>query len=724
MRSGNGMWLCLVTLSLLTLNSSCASVGPPPTEPSFLASTAADDYYEYDYNNYTTDYSGSGYPTYTYDPCENWQENLQQLHYERAVNTEFIIITCPYNECLESHTTTTWYKEGVRYKWKNTELIQQTGDKREKLDFRKVYRDDAGNYTCEMTNGTHTYTANIQLTTRDPESMTAPIMQPITPTIAYRHPADNATFLCQANFGVVGPAHFPQLYWTKNNTFVDSSKTILHHRTEKDGSLNMNNTLSLTDLREDDFGEYICIAHTTFGWAQENATLVNGDPPVEFQDRIFHHAHPAAISCPLVFLLMVAVLVVLYKTWELEIQLMWKDYFAQFEDDDYKICNKIREDYTFDLDQLQGTHFSFEVRASRDVRIALSNQNAPTPDMFEIVIGGEWNARSLVRKQGSLLMMVATQDILSPKEWRRFWVTFMDGTLEVGRQGVLEPFLRWRDPDLSEVKYVGYSSGSGDKVKLKFADLGTKDHDVIILYDQAQLGFVLNTLRVFLEDTCNLVVAMEDLDFEIGIDIAENWVDFVEKARHCVIVLSPDFLRNQWLQFGFSVALERMLTRNSRITIIEYETIQEMEDFRDWKSLRHTMNAVKCIKWSDSDAHSQASRFWKELRFQMPKKRVPSTIHRRRTTCTTDSNCSSQNTLLSALSASEVESVVSHMPDIIRVESETVGNDRGRINTIPERDVLTSLPENVPYKPPLVRRNESDLSDNVFFPTGYEITYL
>ncbi|XP_035698028.1 inactive tyrosine-protein kinase 7-like [Branchiostoma floridae] len=285
MRSGNGMWLCLVTLSLLTLNSSCVSVGPPPTEPSFLASTAADDYYYDYYSYYGNDYSGSGYSTYTYDygtdePCHSWQDKIQELHYERAVNTEFIIITCPYHECWEFDTTT-WYKEGVRYKWKNTELIQQTGDKREKLDFRKVYRDDAGNYTCEMTNGTHTYTAKIQLTTRDPESMTAPIMQPITPTIAYRHPADNATFLCQANFGVVGPAHFPQLYWTKNNTFVDSSKMILHRRIEKDGSLNMNNTLSLTDVREDDFGEYICIAHTTFGWAQENATLVNGDPPVD-----------------------------------------------------------------------------------------------------------------------------------------------------------------------------------------------------------------------------------------------------------------------------------------------------------------------------------------------------------------------------------------------------------------------------------------------------------
>ncbi|XP_019637730.1 PREDICTED: uncharacterized protein LOC109480027 [Branchiostoma belcheri] len=558
-------------------------------------------------------------------------------------------------------------------------------------------------------------------------------MQPVSPQTAYRRPGGNVTFLCQANFGVIGPAHFPQLYWTKNNSFVHGSDTT--SRANKDGSYSMNNTLTLTDLTEEDFGEYVCTAHTTFGYAQENATLVNGDPPITIQDRIFHHAHPAAITCPLLFLVLVAVLVLVYKTCQLEIQLLWKDYFAQFEDDDYKKCDAIREDYTFDLDQLQGTHFSFEVRASRDVRIALSNQRASTPDMFEIVIGAEWNARSLVRKQGYLLMMVATQDVLSPKEWRRFWVTFMDGTLEVGRQGELEPFLRWRDPDLAKVKYVGYSSGSDDKVKLKFADLGTKDHDVIILYDQAQLGFVLNTLRVFLEDTCNLVVAMEDLDFEIGIDIAENWVEFVEKARHCLIVLSQDFLRNQWLQFGFSVALERMLTRNSRITIIEYETVQEIEDFREWKSLRHTMKAVKCIKWSDTDLHSPASRFWKELRFQMPKKRVPSTIHRRRTTCTTGtgSTCNSQTSLLPALSSSE--STASYKPDIIRVESETVGNGvgghrggLGKIDVIPEHESIDFdnndvQPASAAYHS-LVRRNESNLSDNVFFPNGYEISYL
>ncbi|XP_078695993.1 interleukin-1 receptor accessory protein-like 1 [Branchiostoma floridae x Branchiostoma belcheri] len=738
---GNRMWLCLAILILHALSSSCTTSPPTdepsnmatPTEPSFQTTPTEPSVQatvpqstEYMYNYDYPDYTSGDYP----DPCDGWQDNLQELHFDRAVTTEFTILTCPYSECWEFQTTT-WYKEGVRYKWKNTELIQQTGDKREKLTFWKVYRDDAGNYTCEMTNGTHTFTGSIRLSTRDPESTTAPIMQPVSPPTAYRRPGDNVTFLCQANFGVIGPAHFPQLYWTKNNSFVHGSDTT--SRANKDGSYSMNNTLTLTDLTEEDFGEYVCTAHTTFGYAQENATLVNGDPPTT--NRIFHYAHPAAITCPLLFVVLVAVLVLVYKTCQLEIQLLWKDYFAQFEDDDYKKCDAIREDYTFDLDQLQGTHFSFEVRASRDVRIALSNQRASTPDMFEIVIGAEWNARSLVRKQGYLLMMVATQDVLSPKEWRRFWVTFMDGTLEVGRQGELEPFLRWRDPDLAKVKYVGYSSGSGDKVKLKFADLGTKDHDVIILYDQAQLGFVLNTLRVFLEDTCNLVVAMEDLDFEIGIDIAENWVEFVEKARHCLIVLSQDFLRNQWLQFGFSVALERMLTRNSRITIIEYETVQEIEDFREWKSLRHTMKAVKCIKWSDTDLHSPASRFWKELRFQMPKKRVPSTIHRRRTTCTTGtgSTCNSQTSLLPALSSSE--STASYKPDIIRMESETIGNGvgghrgaLGKIDVIPEHESIDF--DNNDVQPPsaayhsLVRRNESNLSDNVFFPNGYEISYL
>ncbi|KAI8500095.1 hypothetical protein Bbelb_224120 [Branchiostoma belcheri] len=120
--------------------------------------------------------------------------------------------------------------------------------------------------------------------------------------------------------------------------------------------------------------------------------------------------------------------------------------------------------YRWDLPPLTSSPFTFEVKANSDVHIALSNQNSPMDDMYEIVIGGWENSMSVIRRkqQGDALASVATPDILSPYVYRGFLVSWAaGGAVSVRRETETDPFLTWTDPDPLPVSHVGYSTGYG-----------------------------------------------------------------------------------------------------------------------------------------------------------------------------------------------------------------------------------------------------------------------
>ncbi|XP_077862604.1 uncharacterized protein LOC100373394 [Saccoglossus kowalevskii] len=109
------------------------------------------------------------------------------------------------------------------------------------------------------------------------------------------------------------------------------------------------------------------------------------------------------------------------------------------------------------------TRLEFEVKASKNVHIALSSQSNDLPNMYEIVIGGLENSQSFIRrsKQGEDLAIAITPKMLSPSEFRGFWVTWDNGIIKVGRAGETEPFMQMEDPNPLTINYIGYSTGWG-----------------------------------------------------------------------------------------------------------------------------------------------------------------------------------------------------------------------------------------------------------------------
>ncbi|XP_078617273.1 C3 and PZP-like alpha-2-macroglobulin domain-containing protein 8 [Branchiostoma floridae x Branchiostoma japonicum] len=124
-------------------------------------------------------------------------------------------------------------------------------------------------------------------------------------------------------------------------------------------------------------------------------------------------------------------------------------------------CYHCETTYRWGLPRLTGPPFMFEVKAERDVHVGLSSQDRDLDAMYEIVIGGWDNMRSVIRrsKQGLEHADVQIPDLLSKNEYRAFWITWSsDGTIAVGRGGETLPFMQWRDPNPLPINYAGLNT--------------------------------------------------------------------------------------------------------------------------------------------------------------------------------------------------------------------------------------------------------------------------
>ncbi|XP_072017442.1 uncharacterized protein [Amphiura filiformis] len=115
------------------------------------------------------------------------------------------------------------------------------------------------------------------------------------------------------------------------------------------------------------------------------------------------------------------------------------------------------------------TSFTFRVRASNDVHIALSPINGDAQSMYEIVIGGWGKRTSAIRlcKQCTVQAHAETPAILNATEYREFRVSFGNDLVEVSRARDA-PFMSFQNTGSINVNYVGISTGFGSDGSWKF----------------------------------------------------------------------------------------------------------------------------------------------------------------------------------------------------------------------------------------------------------------
>ena len=109
----------------------------------------------------------------------------------------------------------------------------------------------------------------------------------------------------------------------------------------------------------------------------------------------------------------------------------------------------------------------FTVRATRDAHLGYFSERknyANYQGLYEIVIGGWGNGRSVIRRQGTEKVAKTTSNILNNNEDRPFWADAKDGLIRLGRGNTPgnEIIMQWQDNNQPlDLTYVGFMTHTG-----------------------------------------------------------------------------------------------------------------------------------------------------------------------------------------------------------------------------------------------------------------------
>ncbi|XP_006818919.1 C3 and PZP-like alpha-2-macroglobulin domain-containing protein 8 [Saccoglossus kowalevskii] len=141
--------------------------------------------------------------------------------------------------------------------------------------------------------------------------------------------------------------------------------------------------------------------------------------------------------------------------------------------------------------------FTFSTKAKNDVHIALSSLSMDMNDMYEIVLGGWLNTQSWIArsKQGDHEVAVPSVEILSSDEFRSFWISWRNGTIQVGygTAPIVESvFLKYYNDVPVVANYIGFSTGRQSKGEFKWDRQDTKNGGIYEIFDLGMPSNVVN----------------------------------------------------------------------------------------------------------------------------------------------------------------------------------------------------------------------------------------
>lgn len=102
-----------------------------------------------------------------------------------------------------------------------------------------------------------------------------------------------------------------------------------------------------------------------------------------------------------------------------------------------------------------------------------------------------------------------------------------------------------------------------------------------------------------------LLPKLENLGFKLYVQardcpagevLSETILTAVEKSRRTIMVITPDYVGNEWSRFEYLIAQHETLKLNQKIIPIILEEVDQ-NDLKVNKSLKHILQSVKCLKY-------------------------------------------------------------------------------------------------------------------------------
>ncbi|KAM8871632.1 interleukin-1 receptor accessory protein-like 1 isoform X1 [Synchiropus splendidus] len=98
----------------------------------------------------------------------------------------------------------------------------------------------------------------------------------------------------------------------------------------------------------------------------------------------------------------------------------------------------------------------------------------------------------------------------------------------------------------------------------------------------------------------------------------------VDQSKRLIIVMTPSYVvRRGWSIFELETRLRNMLvTGEIKVILIECAELRGIMNYQEVEALKHTIKMLTVIKWRGPSSNKLNSKFWKQLVYEMPFKRM------------------------------------------------------------------------------------------------------
>ncbi|KAL4716140.1 hypothetical protein ACJJTC_013917 [Scirpophaga incertulas] len=161
---------------------------------------------------------------------------------------------------------------------------------------------------------------------------------------------------------------------------------------------------------------------------------------------------------------------------------------------------------------------------------------------------------------------------------------------------------------------VWFHSKFGVRLFYRTSDIDRDDHekmfDAFVSYSSKDEAWVTEELAAVLErGDPSYKLCLHYRDLPVGGYVADNIVQAVESSRRTIMVLSENFLRNEWCRFEFKSAHHHVLRdRRRRLIVVLYGKVPQKDLDPD---IRLYLKTNAYLQWDDK-------LFWEKLRFELP----------------------------------------------------------------------------------------------------------
>ncbi|XP_049313331.1 toll-like receptor 6 [Bactrocera dorsalis] len=132
--------------------------------------------------------------------------------------------------------------------------------------------------------------------------------------------------------------------------------------------------------------------------------------------------------------------------------------------------------------------------------------------------------------------------------------------------------------------------------------------DAYFAYSLQDEHFVNQILAQTLEHDIGYRLCLHYRDVNINAYVTDAIIEAAESAKQFVVVLSKNFLYNEWTRFEYKSALHEMVKRRKRLVFILYGDLPQRDIDMD---MRHYLRTSTCLEWDDK-------KFWQKLRIALP----------------------------------------------------------------------------------------------------------